>query len=146
MTDTRPSPWAAGLLLRCPQCGKAGVFNGYLRLRDSCPACGADFKAADAGDGPAVFVILVVGAIVAPLLIFLQVGLDLPDTLALGITIVTAIVLCVAFLPPFIRPENASDRWAILGRILAGPPAWQPRRENLRLVLNAGRHRTRRRG
>lgn len=48
-----------------------------------------------------MFVVLIVGAIVAPLLLILQVGLDLPDTLALGITIVTAIVLCIAFLPPF---------------------------------------------
>lgn len=98
---TPPSPWLAGLTCRCPQCGKSGVFDGYLKFRESCAACGADFKSADAGDGPAVFVILIVGAIVAPLLIFLQVGLDLPDTLALGITLVTAVVLCFAFLPPF---------------------------------------------
>lgn len=87
--------------MRCPECGKGGVFEGYLRIRDACGVCGADFKAADAGDGPAVFVILIVGAIVAPLLIILQVGLDLPDGLALGITLVTAVVLCLAFLPPF---------------------------------------------
>jgi uncharacterized protein (DUF983 family) len=81
---------------------QSGVFHGYLKFRDTCAACGADFKAADAGDGPAVFVILIVGAIVAPLLIFLQVGLELPDWLALGITIVTAArALCLAFLPPF---------------------------------------------
>ena len=96
-----PSPWLAGVTLRCPQCGKGGAFSGYLKLRDACVVCGADFKAADAGDGPAVFVILIVGAIVAPLLIFLQVGLDLPDTLALGITLVTAVALCLAFLPVF---------------------------------------------
>ena len=87
--------------MRCPECGKGGVFEGYLRIRDACAVCGADFKAADAGDGPAVFVILIVGAIVAPLLIILQVGLDLPDGLALGITLVTAVVLCLAFLPLF---------------------------------------------
>jgi uncharacterized protein (DUF983 family) len=88
-------------MLRCPECGRGAVFSGYLRFRDTCPVCGADFKAADAGDGPAVFVILIVGAIVAPLLIFLQVGLDLADWLALTITMVTAIALCIAFLPPF---------------------------------------------
>jgi uncharacterized protein (DUF983 family) len=88
-------------MLRCPQCGKGGVFSGYLRFRDACAVCGANFKAADAGDGPAVFVILIVGAIVAPLLITLQVGIDLPDWLALTITMITAIVLCLAFLPPF---------------------------------------------
>ena len=77
------------------------MFSGYLRFRDVCPVCGANFKAADAGDGPAVFVILIVGAIVAPLLIVLQVGLDLPDWLALTITMIAAVVLCLAFLPPF---------------------------------------------
>jgi uncharacterized protein (DUF983 family) len=96
-----PSPWLTGLTMRCPECGKGAVFSGYLKFRDACAVCGADFKSADAGDGPAVFVILIVGAIVAPLLIFLQVGLDLADWLALTITMVTAIVLCVAFLRPF---------------------------------------------
>jgi uncharacterized protein (DUF983 family) len=77
------------------------VFQGYLKFRDSCRACGANFKAADAGDGPAVFVILIVGAIVAPLLIVLQFGLDLPDWLALTLTMAAAVVLCLALLPPF---------------------------------------------
>lgn len=99
--NASPSPWAAGLQLRCPQCGKGEVFQGYLKFRDHCRVCGADFKAADAGDGPAVFVILIVGAIVAPLLIILQFGLDLPGWLALTITMIAAIVLCLACLPPF---------------------------------------------
>jgi len=97
----RPSAWAAGFRLRCPECGRGEVFASYLKFRDHCRACGADFKSADAGDGPAVFVILVVGAIVAPLLIILQFGLDLPGWLALGLTMVAAIVLCLALLPPF---------------------------------------------
>ena len=96
-----PNPFVTGFRCRCPQCGQGALFQSYLKFRDTCAACGADFKAADAGDGPAVFVILIVGAIVAPLLIFLQVGLDLPDTLALGITLVAAIALCIGFLPPF---------------------------------------------
>lgn len=77
------------------------MFKGYLKFRDTCRACGADFKAADAGDGPAVFVILFVGAIVAPLLIILQFGLDVPGWLALSITMVAAVALCLALLPPF---------------------------------------------
>ena len=63
--------------------------------------CDADFRAADSGDGPAVFVILIVGAIVAPLLIILQFGLDLPGWLALALTMLAAIALCLALLPPF---------------------------------------------
>lgn len=100
-STTTPSPFVAGLRGRCPQCGEGKLFVSYLKFADSCRACGADFKSADAGDGPAVFVILVVGAIVAPLLIILQFGLDLPGWLALTITMVAAIVLCLALLPPF---------------------------------------------
>ncbi|HET9232367.1 MAG TPA: DUF983 domain-containing protein [Vitreimonas sp.] len=88
-------------MLRCPQCGQGEVFQGYLKFRDRCRACGADFRAADAGDGPAVFVVLIVGAIVAPLLFILQFGFDLPDWLALTLTMVAAIALCLALLPPF---------------------------------------------
>jgi uncharacterized protein (DUF983 family) len=95
------SPFLTGLRMRCPQCGKAPVFDGYLKLRDACALCGADFSAADAGDGPAVFVILAVGAIVAPLLVILQVVIDLPDWLALTITLIATVALCLAFLPPF---------------------------------------------
>lgn len=101
MNAARPSAWAAGLRLRCPECGEGEVFQSYLKFRDRCRACGADFKAADAGDGPAVFVILIVGAIVTPLLVVLQFGLHLPGWLALALTFAATIVLCLALLPPF---------------------------------------------
>jgi uncharacterized protein (DUF983 family) len=77
------------------------VFASYLRLRDHCQVCGADFRLADAGDGPAVFVILIVGALVAPLLFILQFALHLPDWLSLTLTLGAAIALCLALLPPF---------------------------------------------
>ena len=96
-----PSPFLAGLHGRCPNCGEGEVFASYLKFADHCRACGADFKSADAGDGPAVFVILIVGAIVAPLLIVLQFGLDLPGWLALGLTMIATVVLCILLLPPF---------------------------------------------
>ncbi len=76
------------------------MFQSYLKLSERCRACGADFRAADAGDGPAVFVILVVGAIVAPLLFILQ-ALHLPQWFAIGATIAATIGLCLALLPPF---------------------------------------------
>ena len=48
-----------------------------------------------------MFVILIVGALVVPLLIILQFGLDLPGWLALSLTLAATIVLCLALLPPF---------------------------------------------
>jgi uncharacterized protein (DUF983 family) len=45
----------------CPGCGKGKLFAGFLHIADRCEACGLDLRFADAGDGPAVFVILIVG-------------------------------------------------------------------------------------
>jgi uncharacterized protein (DUF983 family) len=55
---------ATGLACRCPRCGKGKLFTGFLTLRPRCEACGLDFAFADAGDGPAVFIILIAGFIV----------------------------------------------------------------------------------
>jgi uncharacterized protein (DUF983 family) len=57
-------PIAKGLAGRCPRCGKGRLFQGFLGLRPRCDGCGLDYKFADAGDGPAVFVILIGGAVV----------------------------------------------------------------------------------
>ena len=58
------SPILAGLACRCPRCGKGKLFQGFLTLRPRCEACGLDYAFIDAGDGPAVFVILLAGFIV----------------------------------------------------------------------------------
>jgi uncharacterized protein (DUF983 family) len=58
------SPFVAGLASRCPRCGKGRLFQGFLTLRPRCEQCGLDFAFIDAGDGPAVFVILFAGFIV----------------------------------------------------------------------------------
>jgi uncharacterized protein (DUF983 family) len=62
---TEPSVVFASLLGRCPRCGKGNLFRGFLDIAPSCNKCGLDFSRFEAGDGPAVFVILIVGAIVA---------------------------------------------------------------------------------
>ena len=54
----------AGLSCACPRCGRGKLFQGFLQLRPRCEACGLDYGFADAGDGPAVFIILFAGFIV----------------------------------------------------------------------------------
>lgn len=58
------SPFATGLTCRCPRCGKGKLFQGFLDLRPQCDACGLDYKFADSGDGPAVFIVLIAGFVV----------------------------------------------------------------------------------
>jgi uncharacterized protein (DUF983 family) len=53
-----------GLACQCPRCGKGKLFAGFLSLRPACSACDLDYAFIDAGDGPAVFIILIAGFIV----------------------------------------------------------------------------------
>ena len=67
MSNHAPSnnlPIGCGLRGRCPRCGEGRLFQGFLALRPACEKCGLDYSFADAGDGPAVFVILFGGFVV----------------------------------------------------------------------------------
>ena len=46
---------------------------GCCRWRAQCPECGLDFAAQDAGDGPAVFVVFILGAVVVALAIVVEI-------------------------------------------------------------------------
>ena len=62
---TGPAPLAPVVLLgRCPRCGSGPLFSGLLAVRETCPDCGLDLRAHDAGDGPAMAGIFIVGALV----------------------------------------------------------------------------------
>lgn len=63
-TSSTSTPISRGLRGRCPSCGEGHLFQGFLTLRPACEKCGLSYNFADAGDGPAVFVILIGGAIV----------------------------------------------------------------------------------
>lgn len=66
------SPLSAGLHCRCPRCGRGKLYSGYLTVAERCDSCGADLKKADSGDGPAVFLIFIVGGLVVPLAFWLE--------------------------------------------------------------------------
>lgn len=91
----------AGLLCRCPACGEAPLFNGLLSIRDVCGSCGTDLSAQDSGDGPAVFVILVAGAIMVPVAVIGLVALKIPTWIMALLLIPMTVGLCVALLRPF---------------------------------------------
>ncbi len=48
------------------------MFDGYIALKKQCPACALDYAMFDAGDGPMVFGILIVGAIVCGLALWVE--------------------------------------------------------------------------
>jgi uncharacterized protein (DUF983 family) len=58
------SPIAAGLKGRCPRCGEGRLYDGVLTIGKRCNACRLDYAFVDSGDGPTVFVIMLLGFLV----------------------------------------------------------------------------------
>lgn len=95
-----PHPVIAGLSGRCPRCGEGRLFSGFLKFASGCDACGLDYSSEDAGDGPAVFIILIVGFLVVPLALALELAAQPPLWLHVVLWLPTALGLCVALLRP----------------------------------------------
>ena len=72
------SPWSTGLSGRCPRCGEGHLFKGFLDIAPRCESCGLDLAFADAGDGPAVFVILGLGALMMILVFWVEFRFEPP--------------------------------------------------------------------
>ncbi|GAA4751783.1 DUF983 domain-containing protein [Sphingomonas daechungensis] len=58
-----PSPLANTLKGTCPRCGQGRLYKGPVQFAATCRDCGLDFDSFNVGDGPAAFLILIVGAI-----------------------------------------------------------------------------------
>ena len=81
----------------CPRCGKGRVFGGVIAFAPRCPACGLDLTAFNVGDGAASFLILIVGAIVTVLALWVELRFEpawwvhvllwLPLTIALSLVL-----------------------------------------------------------
>jgi uncharacterized protein (DUF983 family) len=66
------APIQAALQGLCPRCGNRTLLAGLASFAPKCRACGLDFAAFNVGDGPAAFLIFIVGGIVVALAILLQ--------------------------------------------------------------------------
>lgn len=54
-------------------CGKGKLFSGYLKVTPHCTVCGSALGVQDPGDGPAVFVILIIGFLVVGAAMFTEI-------------------------------------------------------------------------
>ena len=93
----------AALLCRCPRCGEGRVFARLLTVRANCPACGLDLSAEDAGDGPAVFLIFLLGALAVGLAAWMEIEFEPPIWVHLAV--LTPLILGGAVV--LLRPMKA---------------------------------------
>ncbi|HWJ68586.1 MAG TPA: DUF983 domain-containing protein [Sphingobium sp.] len=82
MTDSKAAPATplvrAALSARCPKCEVGPLYDGWINFARRCRACGLDYEQFNVGDGPAAFLILIVGGLVTALALFLQVAAEPP--------------------------------------------------------------------
>ena len=62
----------------CPRCGSRTLFAGLATFAPKCRVCGLDFAAFNVGDGPAAFLIFIVGGLVVGLAIWVELAFSPP--------------------------------------------------------------------
>jgi uncharacterized protein (DUF983 family) len=73
-----PSPSSVALRGLCPRCAARTLYQGLAGFAPKCRACGLDYAGFNVGDGPAAFLILIVGAIVTGLAVWLELAAEPP--------------------------------------------------------------------
>ncbi|MGE0179751.1 MAG: DUF983 domain-containing protein [Sphingomonas sp.] len=97
ITDASTVPARAALRGLCPRCGAPTLFNGVVAFAPRCRACGLNYSAFNVGDGPAAFLIFIVGGIVTGSAIALELSASPPwwlhALLWLPLTVLLTLVL-----------------------------------------------------
>ena len=86
--------------MRCPNCGQGRLFGRFLKVADHCPACGEVFSHHRADDFPAYLVIVIVGHLLVPLALGIEVAYGPPLWLHAVIWLPLTAISAVALLQP----------------------------------------------
>lgn len=89
-----------GLACKCPRCGQGELFSGFLNLHKTCSTCELDYEKADSADGPAVFMIFIVGFFAVLVVFISRFTFDAPAWLSLTLGFITTAGLILVLMRP----------------------------------------------
>jgi uncharacterized protein (DUF983 family) len=89
-----------GLRAKCPSCGQARLFQGYLTVTPECPVCSAPLGLARADDAPPYFTILIVAHVLVPSMLLFQGAFDPSDLTMACVFLPAALALTLGLLRP----------------------------------------------
>lgn len=98
MADMAPETAQAAIRGLCPKCGSPGLFRGIVRFAPRCSGCGLEFGQFNVGDGPAAFLIMIVGAIVTILAVLVQLKFEPPFWVHIVLWVPTTLALVLTLL------------------------------------------------
>jgi uncharacterized protein (DUF983 family) len=110
---TRPL-WNAigrGIACRCPNCGKGKLFRAFLKVSDSCSACGEDLHHHRADDMPPYIAIFIVGHVLIGVMLHLEMSMTVHPYVYL-LTLVPLAVLLPLLMLPSIKGAVVGLQWA----------------------------------
>src|ERR1700729_2641459 len=126
--STRPTVWSQETALkekrdvwqalkrgfrgRCPRCGEGKLFRAFLKVADHCSVCGQDFTPHRADDLPAYLVIVIVGHIVVPTILWIETEYAPSVPLQLAIYLPFTLVLSLLLLQP-VKGAVVGVQWAL---------------------------------
>lgn len=94
------SPVRHALTGRCPACGRGALFQGFLKVRSTCDACGQDLAGIHTGDGAATFIMQIAGFLVGFSALYVEIAYHPPMWLHLVVWLPLVAALSLALMRP----------------------------------------------
>ena len=107
--------WTAmkrGFMCRCPRCGEGKLFRAFLKVGNNCSACGLDYTPHRADDLPAYLVIIIVGHIVVPVVLWVETNYSPAIWLQMAIYLPFTFISSLLLLQP-VKGAVVGFQWAL---------------------------------
>ena len=117
--------WTAmkrGFMCRCPRCGEGKLFKAFLKVGDSCTTCGLDYTPHRADDLPAYLVIIIVGHIVVPVVLWIETNYSPAIWLQMSIYLPFTLISSLLLLQP-VKGAVVALQWAFRMHGFGNPEA-----------------------
>ena len=101
-----------GFTRRCPACGRGPMFRSYLKVNETCAHCGEELHHQRADDGPAYFTMMIVGHIVVPSMLVVEI-LWHPPLMVHFLLWMTLAILLTYLLLPSVKGAVVGLQWAL---------------------------------
>ena len=102
-----------GFRCRCPRCGEGKLFRAFLKTADHCSVCGLDFTPHRADDLPAYLVIVIVGHIVVPAVLWIETNYSPAGVAATGDLSAADVHRCRWLLLQPVKGAVVGFQWAL---------------------------------
>lgn len=115
-----PELLKTGWACLCPRCKETSIFKPGLTLdlKDECENCGLDLQKNDSADGPAVFLIFILGFALVPIALVFEFWMSPPLWVHAVLWSVVALALTVGSLRPLkayiiaLQYQHRPEDWA----------------------------------